>query len=1000
MIKKILTVTIILSLVFILGCSAISGLARASSLTSASVNPIAPNAEANKAFTWKAHAGSPAIKAVTDSNERVTQRDETNNAEMVTIVATSLPDLVIESITCSPIHPSIGDTVTFTVTIKNQGVSKAYSSFVTCYMDNNLLISALVSSIDPGVTITKTFFWKAQPGSHTVKAIVDSNEEVVESDETNNEKTFTFSTLAPDLIIESITWSPESPSRGDTVTFNVAIKNQGSGRAGSSRVYFYIDDSSRGFQDVPRIDANAKVTKAFTWIAKAGFHAIKAIVDKDDQIIESDETNNEKTVPFQTMSSDLIIESIIWSPENPSETDNVTFTVIVKNQGIGKADYTFVDYYIDDDFLTSFSVNPIDPGDSANTTFNWIAEAGAHIIKAVADANDQVNESDETNNEKTVVFSPLAPDLIIEAITWSPEEPSKGDMVTFTVAVKNQGSGTAVSTRVHFYIGDLAKGYHDVGGIDAGARVEKTFTWIAKAGFHDIKAIIDKDDKLLESDENNNEKTVIYQTMSPDLIIDKITWSPESPSIGDTVTFTVTVKNQDSGRASTSYVAFYIDDAFLTSASVNSINSTATDNKTFTWIAQVGSHVIKAVADFNEKIIESDETNNEMAVTFSPLAPDLIIETINGSPVSPSIGDTVTFTVTVKNQGTDRAGSLLVDFYVDGSSMGYEVVGGIDAGATVTKTFTWTAEAGSHAIKVIVDSNDKVIENDEGNNEKMVRFPIPDLLVERITWAPGNPTIEDIVTFTVTIKNQGTDRAGSSLVDFYVDGSSAGYQDVQEIDAGATVTKTFTWTAEAGSHDIKVIADSKNKVDEDDEINNEKMITLSIPVPPDLIIDSITWSPEDPSESDNVTFTVTIKNQGSGRTDYSSVAYHIDDTYMTIDSVVPIDPGASANRTFTWTAEGGSHAMKAVVDFNNEVTETDETNNEKTVIFSVSLPPAPTPEIAPSPSAKPPEAPAGKPAPVSPTKRGIWPDLLFVLAVVILGGTFIIVILRSRKRSH
>jgi len=291
--------------------------------------------------------------------------------------------------------------------------------------------------------------------------------------------------------------------------------------------------------------------------------------------------------------------------------------------------------------------------------------------------------------------SPLFPSttlfLSIEAITWSPEEPSKGDTVIFTVAVKNQGSGTAVSTRVHFYIGDLAKGYHDVGGMNAGARVEKTFTWIAKPGFHEIKAIIDKADKLLESDENNNEKMVIYQTMSPDLIIDKITWSPESPSIGDTVTFTVTVKNQDSGRASTSYVAFYIDDTFLTSGSVNSINSTATDNKTFTWIAQVGAHVIKAVADFNEKIIESDETNNEMTVTFSPLAPDLIIETINGSPVSPSIGDIVTFTVTVKNQGTDRAGSLVVDFYVDGSSMGYEVVGGIDAGAAVTKTFTLSA---------------------------------------------------------------------------------------------------------------------------------------------------------------------------------------------------------------------------------------------------------------------------------------------------------------------
>ncbi len=1011
MIKRILTATIVLSLVFILGCSEISDvtedLAHTSSiklaagdkadsyshvvyhmdnirLTLASVNPIDPGASADETLTWTAQAGSHTIKAVVDSNN-----------EKTIALSTLTPDLIIETITWSPENPSIRDTVTFTVTIKNQGSGSAGSSRVAYYIDDTYLTSDYVSPIDPGASADETFTWTAQAGSHAIKAVADSNDVVTESNETNNVKTYSLSTLAPDLIIETISWSPESPSKGDTVTFSVTVKNQGNDRAGSSRVYFYIDGSSRGYQEVQRIDAGATLTKTFAWTAQAGSHAIKAVADSNNVVTESDETNNEKTITFSTLAPDLLIEAITWLPANPSIGDNVTFTVTIKNQGSGKADYSRVAYYINDTYLTSATVNPIDPAASANRTFAWIARADSHAIKAVADSNNVVTESDETNNEKTITFSTLVPDLIIETITWSPESPSMGDNVTFTVTIKNQGSAKAGSSRVYFYIDGSSRGYQDVPEINAGATVTKAFAWIARADSHDIKAVADSNDKVTESDETNNEKTVTFSTLPPDLIIETITWSPANPSIGDTITFTVTIKNQGSGKADYSHVAYYIDDAYLSSASVSPIDAAASANETFTWTAQADSHAIKAVADSNDKVTESNETNNEKTVTFSTFDPDLIIETITGLPTSPPIGDTVTFTVTIKNQGSGKAGSSRVYFYIDGSSRGYQDVPEIDAGATVTKTFPWTAQTGSHAIKAVADSNDKVTESDETNNEKTVTFPIPDLIIETITWLPASPSQSDDVTFTVTIKNQGSDRAGSSRIYFYIDGSSRGYQDVPEIDAGATVTKALTWTAQAGSHAIKAVADSNNEVTESDETNNEKTVTF-LTFASDLIIETITWSPTSPSQSDNVTFTITIKNQGSGKADYSYVAYYINDTYLTSASVNPIDPGASANETLTWTAQAGPHAIKAVADSNNKIIESNETNNEKTITLPVVPLPASTP--SPTPSTKPEEAPAEKPAPVPSPERGIWPDLLFVLAAVVLGGTAIIVILRSRRR--
>jgi len=910
-----------------------------------------------------------------------------------TVSSPSLPDLIIEDIVWSPEDPSIGNTVTFTVTIKNQGSGKSDSSQVAYYIDDTYLASDSVNPIDPGDSATETFSWTAEAGSHTIKAVADSDNEVTESNETNNVKMYSLSTLAPDLIIESITSSPEIPSKDDTVTFSVTVKNQGNGKASPSRVYFYIDGSSRGYQDVPEIVAGATATKTFTWVAQAGAHAIKAVADGANYITESDETNNEKTITFSPVPPDLIIETITWLPEIPAKGDSVTFTVAIKNQGSGRAGSFHVALYIGS-YQFSDTVNSIEAGATDNATFIWSARAGAYNIKAVADSSDKVLESNETNNTKTVYLSTL-PDLIIESITWSPESLQKSDNVTFTVTIKNQGVSKAGSFRVHFYVDNSFKGYQDVEEIDADATVTKTFIWIARTGSHSIKVIADEVNQVTESDETNNAKRIAISTLPPDFIIETITWSPEGASIGNTVTFTVTIKNQGSGKSDYSQVAYYIDDNDLASDYVSSIEAGASANETFTWIAQAGSHDIKAVADSDDEVAESNETNNEKTVTFSTIAPDLIIETITGSPTSPPIGETVTFTVTVKNQGSGRASSSRVDFYIDDSSRGYQDVPEIVAGATATKTFTWIAQAGSHDIKAVADSSDTVTESDETNNEKTITFPTPDLIIETITGSPTSPPIGETVTFTVTVKNQGNGKASPSRVYFYIDGSSRGYQNVPEIGAGATATKTFTWIAETGSHDIKAVADSDDEVTESDETNNEKTVTFST-LPPDLIIETITWLPADPSIEDTITFTVTVKNQGSGGAGSSRVDFYIDGSSRGYQGVQEIDAGATATKTFTWTAEADSHDIKAVADSDNEVTESDETNNEKTVTLPVSLPPTP----APAPGTEPPEAPAEKPTPIPSPERGLWPDLLFVLAAVVLGGTAIIVILKSRQQQR
>ena len=542
----------------------------------------------------------------------------------------------------------------------------------------------------------------------------------------------------PDLIIEDITWRPLNPSPAEMVTFTITIKNQGDGSAPASQVYYYIDGSERGSGTVSSIPAGGKVVNGFSWRVERLTYTVKVVADYNNNVIESDETNNEKEITFSgtpVPEPDLIIEDITWRPLNPSPGELVTFTIIIKNQGDGSTAASQVYYYVDDSPEGSDNISSIPAGGTATGTFTWKTEKGDYIIKAVADYNDDVPESDETNNEKEITSSEMSlADLIIQSITWSPLNPSPNETVTFTFAVKNQGNGGAGPSTVYYYIGDYGKGPVPVSSISAGGTASGNFTWVAAQGNPTIAAVADYYKVVSESDESNNIKQVTVpkisasETSLADLIIQDITWSPLNPSPGETVTFTVTVKNQGGHIAVASQVYYYVDGSQKGSSTISSIPAGGTATGNFTWKAELGDHVIKAVADYNDDVSETDETNNETEITFSGTTvpePDLIIQDITWLPLNPSPGETVTFTVTIKNQGSGKARSFWIYYYINGILI-YPLgrVLEIPAGDIWIETFTWNALPGTHAIKLIADQYNQLSESDETNNEKEITFVV------------------------------------------------------------------------------------------------------------------------------------------------------------------------------------------------------------------------------------------------------------------------------------
>lgn len=116
---------------------------------------------------------------------------------------------------------------------------------------------------------------------------------------------------------------------------------------------------------------------------------------------------------------DLEVVNII-APDTAVEGDNITVNVTIENSGSGDVPVGTafeVALIIDNEYNTPVSTYVTYGGLSSNTFkyFNlyWIAEVGNHSLRVIADYSYQINESDETNNEKVKFIDVFGGPLLV-----------------------------------------------------------------------------------------------------------------------------------------------------------------------------------------------------------------------------------------------------------------------------------------------------------------------------------------------------------------------------------------------------------------------------------------------------------------------------------------------------------------------------------------------------------------------------------------------------------
>ena len=640
--------------------------------------PALSNVQAIRSWNHVA-LGDYLLRLTVDPNDNVAEGDEDNNVlyQPFSVGPDLLSDLVPLSIEPRPVADSGGHIdVTVFARIQNAGRATADNARVrlevssdggTTYTNLGSVVNA--GLIPPGgvVQVERTFA-NAPVGDYLVRVTVDPTESIAESDETNNQRAFPLTVgegLLPDLLVASLTGTPAPDGKGNIdISIDATVRNVGFAQAQGVKVQFLISsDGGATFEPVGNpvgvgsVAQGEAVAMRVVQNVSVGDYLIKAVVDPDDTVAESEESNNEitrvVTVPLELL-PDLTAASLTSAaaPDAGGHID-VTLQAMIANSGPTRANSVRAQFAFSDDGGATFNdigslvgAGNIDSGSAAAVQRVWQnVIPGDYLVRVTADPTRLLPESNEANNWQifpVTVPIDLLPELSVAALEAVPQAEANGGIdVTLTALVQNNGPSKATSVRVQFLVSSdggvnyaPVGGAVSVGGVEAGAAQTAVRVWTNVApGTYEVQAIVDPDGLVAESDETDNNALLpllVPLALAPDLTVSGPTFSSALDSNGHVdVTLEAAVSNVGPSKASPVRVEFASSsDGGLTFQRIGGLvglssvlgNTTETAQRLWQNVAP-GDYLVRVVADPDGLIAESNEANNAVVYPVSVSAP-------------------------------------------------------------------------------------------------------------------------------------------------------------------------------------------------------------------------------------------------------------------------------------------------------------------------------------------------------------------------------------------
>ncbi len=351
--------------------------------------------------------------------------------------------------------------------------------------------------------------------------------------------------LLADLTVgtKDIVLAPVQPAAGDTAQVQVTVHNVGGLPASNVGVEVWDGDPKDGGRKIGTATAagplpvrGGSATVSVPWTAyPEGEHHLYAVVNPAHTIEESGYENNEahgiELVAPGTNLADLAVTGaeMAVSPPAPVAGNATTISTAVSNKGVRVSGPFTVAWYdgVPRPGLAPLAMAPapsLAAGSAEVVTAPVVLGPGGHELYVVADPEQVTPDADRSNNVAwlpVTVQVPAEPELTV-AVTAAPATVVEGRTATLTATVANLGQAVA-SPVVRFYLGDPKAGGQALGdvrirglvGTGQTATATATLDTHGLAGSRAVYAVVDPDNVIAESREDDNTATTTVTVTAP-----------------------------------------------------------------------------------------------------------------------------------------------------------------------------------------------------------------------------------------------------------------------------------------------------------------------------------------------------------------------------------------------------------------------------------------------------------------------------------------------------
>lgn len=387
------------------------------------------------------------------------------------------------------------------MTVKNLGdFTETFD--VACFYDGSQLIGVQQVTLDEGQETTVTFDWNTagvDPGTYFITAMADSDRKIVESDETNNNCTsllpvIVYTTeeigvLSVDKILVGVVEEPDPAIVNYETKYKIMITVANIGNGDITNVcvndtiysgvtFAGIETPSIGSATYDSVESKIIwrvgdlaslefATLTFYVTLKPDTPGIFILNRGADLVAKGRTSTGDEVSDYGDL--DVVVRAYTRDIRAVSQTPKKIEVVQGEIVGIDVEVTNLGDYYdetynvclfYNDHIIDTLRVFDQKPGDTTTLRFAWDTSGvlpGTYIIKATADVDAEIPESDEENNDCT---SDTYVEVVIHNVAAISQVPSptmvvQGGLVTIEVTVKNEGTEIETFTVKVYYYGEI-----------------------------------------------------------------------------------------------------------------------------------------------------------------------------------------------------------------------------------------------------------------------------------------------------------------------------------------------------------------------------------------------------------------------------------------------------------------------------------------------------------------------------------------------------------------